>query len=750
MKQPYTLDPRTALGLIAAIVAVAAVIGISLSGDDTGGPLTTTASTSTIDVSDALDLDFGESVAPAAGDRPDVPPVECASLLTTAEIDAALGIVGPDDLASTMQFSRGESCINQIVDQPEFVVAIGPGELADFLVGIRLNGVAGVETEGAGEEALWFDDGAATGTLAIFQETPLGALLFRVTVGRPDVDGDTRLAAATDLAAAALPRFPGVAAEPAEPAVPNPVLVPEPEIDRSILGWEDNIVVRESEGDWTRAEGLIATLEVFAGERPPSDVLRHDELLDTSGGGVIRLARAYVESGEDTEAAGRIEALLDALLLSRAELDQLRAEGAVGSADGSGDDEVAHGATGGLVHAVWRVGGAQEEGCVQYYSSGCARVFHIPGGYVLIVPPEGETGWNEAGISAAIEAIEKAAAVFEGMGTLPEITFVLTENPGPTWIDTAFSELHTAYLNLDLKDLSNAQFQQAIAEQMARSLLVENFGASPFEGADAWWLDGLALFLSSFVFDQGDLEIAKLEALAALDAGISLTDRGSGTWLFFQHAFNELGPSEFTNFMTELNAIEDYPGIEDLWRSFNEALTGGEILDADGNPIEFRVPIDEFWDLAMVDPPYSDGYFLPPFGVFRLMITPIGETTCLAFEGDGVKVSSRFINDPSNPFDDDPWHAEINQTLPPIGSYLLMVTSVKPGAGFSYLLKNREPGEDCDDLSIQSLDPVRAPEEPSEPTPEPGGCSFDSLCGPSGFFHQMEQWLRQKAAQDGD
>ena len=442
----------------------------------------------------------------------------------------ALAVWDRDPIPSTMEFSQGETCLDQFFDEPDYFVSIGPGQAADFIPGAPIDEVSGQPADGVGDGAAWFD-GDGAGTLAVYQETELGVVAFRIAVGRPDVDGPTRLEIASTLAAAALPRFPGVE----QPPPPEPTLVsfePEP-FDRSVLGYDDNLLVKEEEGEWTREEGLIATLEVLTGERDPSDVLRNEELLDTGGSGIIHLAQQYAASGPDDDARATIGGLLDELLLSREELDQLLAD-AVGrdeQPDGNGEEESALGEplTGPFLLIAFRPP-AQDGDCL----FGCSEEIKI-GKYTLIAPSPPNETWTEQKINEVVGAISEAGDAYDALGTMPEITIVLTEGGGWAWTDTALGDLHTLYLKADLASLDGLQLQQEVAKQMAYSFLVENLNALPFEGVEAWWADGLALFLSALVFEDANLEHLSLDQIAAVESSAPLFDWGPGTWLFFQH-----------------------------------------------------------------------------------------------------------------------------------------------------------------------------------------------------------------------
>ena len=135
------------------------------------------------------------------------------------------------------EFARSETCTIQPASDERFFVQVTPGTPADFEPGIERLGVTGQLVDGIGDRAIWFggpdsSDGGRAGVLSVAENTPLGLLIFRIVLGRPDLDESAQLEGASTLALAALPRFPGVETPP--PPEPN-VLRPEhARVDQSV------------------------------------------------------------------------------------------------------------------------------------------------------------------------------------------------------------------------------------------------------------------------------------------------------------------------------------------------------------------------------------------------------------------------------------------------------------------------------------------------------------------------------------
>ncbi len=56
-----------------------------------------------------------------------------------------------------------------------------------------------------------------------------------------------------------------------------------PPFDLASRSFEDNVLARVDDGEWTLGEGLVATLKLFAGEVEPAEVLRVPELVSLRG-----------------------------------------------------------------------------------------------------------------------------------------------------------------------------------------------------------------------------------------------------------------------------------------------------------------------------------------------------------------------------------------------------------------------------------------------------------------------------------
>ena len=133
-----------------------------------------------------------------------IPPLDGCTLISSDDVIEALGL---ENDVSLISFSGGEACTWQpaVDGEPiEGVMAhLEPGSPADFETGATENGVTGTPVADLGDVASWFG-GSDVGTLVAARVLEPTVLFMRLSISRPDVDNDTRLALAGTLLAQAL------------------------------------------------------------------------------------------------------------------------------------------------------------------------------------------------------------------------------------------------------------------------------------------------------------------------------------------------------------------------------------------------------------------------------------------------------------------------------------------------------------------------------------------------------------------
>ncbi len=114
------------------------------------------------------------------------------------------------------------------------------------------------------------------------------------------------------------------------------------------IGFIDNLLVKEQLGEWTREEGIIASLRWIAGEVDTEDMLRHPELVVDEATGILEMANEYLAEGSDPDAQTEIARLLGEIVFTDEQL-QAMAGGVASAPSASG------------------VAGSTEEDCARFY-----------------------------------------------------------------------------------------------------------------------------------------------------------------------------------------------------------------------------------------------------------------------------------------------------------------------------------------------------------------------------------------------
>ena len=628
----------------------------------------------------------------------DVPLLSCGPLLTNDVIEEALGLSDrPAGERNSIGRSRGEVCSEQLDVDERVFVRIEPGAPGDFEPGVGLLGVSGEPVSAVGEDARWFggtgaEGGGAVGILSVRESTSLGALHFRIVLGRPDLSSAGQLDVAKKVALGALARFPGVA-----------VSFEREQVDRSDVSFVDNLLVKELAGEWTLGEGLVATLKLFAGELDAASVLRHPDLIFPEGTGIFEMAYEYLDDGPDVEAKSEISRLLDLLVFSN---DQLEAMA------GIGQPTVAHRGQLGVGAAA-----GPEEDCLDFFFgekiSGVGPCLEVglsdfledfyTGEYRVFFPAPSlpSAGWTEGHYALAVEAMEETVPVYKELGKLPPVNIVFSvAAPGYA---TAYSEAGEpcgVVLYTKLVGFKPGDFKQVVAHELGHCFQEETFTEqNQVDNAIAKWREeGLADYLSNVVYPKNNLEWRTLEKLAAAELATTLFDRSYSNSVFFQHLQNFVGNDGIFDIVRGLptsggrpdqeDGLAAYGGIEPLLHTFAEGLTDEDIADSGGGLIPYDARADTIpisGPITVLDDPLR-------FGVVRLhLVVDPGKFACVEYEENGELRSSWRSGEPGS--SGGSWSGDLPESLQ--GEAVFVVTTTEKGAAFTVSVIDVDDDPEC-------------------------------------------------------
>lgn len=749
--------PRRALAAVGSLIVIGVVAILAFGGDDETPPVASEPSTTAVATTEG---------APG----PDVPPIQACSLLSDADVEAALGLADLDFVdRGLMTVGAREGCTWRNVRDGDTVdglaVQIAPGEPDDLAPGATYNDLAGTPVDGLGVAATWFG-GDDAGIISVAEVSRFGYIFARVLVQRGDVDDAQRREIAAGLATSALLRMPGVAA-------PEPELTtidPDPP-DRSGVGFTENLLAREAAGEWTMGEGLVETLALLAGERNPDEVLRHPDLLETEATGILSLAQQYLETGEDPLAQQKIADLLRRLAWSNEQLEGMAGIASQAPAPSATPSAESATATSGTVQAVARQPSlpvqpladpvvdcaafydvfARDEGvgkCIEW------RPANVGPGveedkYRLFVPAAGmpQAGWTEADYDAALTAMEHSALILERLGEMPRVNMVMTavNNPGASAsaANPGGGKPCGVFIYTYMQGLPSNEFQFIIAHELGHCFTAHNFTeqSNVWKETITWWEEGGAEFLASFVYPTYNEEWYWSDPLAAIERSTGLIDRAYDNVAFFQTVADRISDQFVLTVMASMPscptlgcsggglpaqaaALGRVEGMPQLYQRYVELMTDGAVRDSGGLKVPFKPQADEMSGVGRHE------FLLDAFEMARVHVTvPDGQVACVRVETSGSARASFRSGKPDGSGLERQWILDMPNVID--REVVFAATTPTDGATFSIeIRKIVEDDRDCEEDDGSDLT----------------GPVCDLLCAPSDFFKSpegLESWVLQ-------
>jgi hypothetical protein len=497
--------------------------------------------------------------------------------------------------------------------------------------------------------------------------------------------------------------------DPVSTALPV-ALEPDPPPDLSGVSFVDNLLAREADREWTRGEGLTATLRLALGEAEADDVLRTPELVERELTGIVAMAREYLADGSDPTTKEEIGSLLDRLVFSP---ERLEAMAGIGPETAGLDDTVAASA---LQEA--------QQDCLEFFPKeasiladgigACLQVREVvaldgggDGPFRIFMPVEelGSGGWQEKHYQLAAEAVAESIDVLSRLegSDLPfeipplNVVFSVTEGIASALADpTAGGPCGIALFTEMLKPAySDADFQQIVAHEIAHCFQTERFPEQNSVSLEytRWREEGVADLLSNVVYPDNDLEwnSGRMAKLAEAELRTSLFERAYSNSIFFQHVLSTSGVDALFNLIDNLptkpglqaqkDAMLAYPGMVEKHQEFAQTLTDEMIVDSSGAFGEYPMTAQNFPKIEVTSPGTIVDANLEPFQLTRAhIVVPPGKQACLTWDDSNYLVRKRDHPVGSNA---PAWEA-LPLLLPPSleesGNVALAVTARSPGS----------------------------------------------------------------------
>jgi len=496
--------------------------------------------------------------------------------------------------------------------------------------------------------------------------------------------------------------------------------------DRSDVSYVGNLLAKMDAGEWTLGEGLVATLQLFSGEREADSVLRHTELLSHEGTGIFLMAEEYRDDGADADARAEISRLLDLLVFSVADLEEMAGLG----------PKTALITTKGAAELCSKFFTGEPPGvgaCLEQESTMIEGEL-----YRIFFPadPLPQAGWTAAHVALAREAMQDAVPKYNelsnanGLAKMPPVAMVFSaSNQGGVWGKTFPNPPEACAISVytGLQSQPPDRFKQLLAHELAHCFQGATYPRQHAVQLNTmrWHFEGLAEYWSNVVYPEVDFEWRFLKKLEAIELTTSiLFGRSYENFLFFQHLGSTIGNDAILRLVGTLpdypdsdlgdqrDALASFSGMAQTYHEFVKAVTDGRVEDTSHALIPFEARAFEV-GLYGKATPYVKVPLLRPFGVLRLLIgVDEGKRASLGFDGRGAVIEStgpashgksagpagqvvESVRDPAG----RNWMQGVPSEIPEeecnTRKIILVATSSEPNAGFDLAVPDFDDVNDC-------------------------------------------------------
>jgi len=551
--------------------------------------------------------------------------------------------------------------------------------------------------------------------------------------------------------ACALPGSPAAVTPPTEtpPAVVTAAqeaeIAPPPP-----AGLVDALQAQVTAGAMTRAQAVVAGLQILSGELDPAAVLGESPT-SLEGSGVAFDAQRYLLYGTDEATKAEIARLLPILApLPQALLPYSVRQGASRPGGSGMARPPAQQNCRDLYAEGFPSGSSAECFVVQETEAGSSRI-------QVFLPsadrPEGyDPQFGDAALQAVLDSLETYSALeIPGRSVVMkdiQVVFSLLDTARGTTLATVPTDPGQEPCQIILFPLAMAisspddpsAFRQTVAHEVFHCFQIWNYPAlaqNALWSVQDWWGESTATYFSNVVYPGANDEWRWIEDWSYNSGASSLVYSSYDNFGFFQFLANRIGNAGILDLIRSLEPaaegdetaqqalLADFPGIQDLWVDYAVAFMDGEIADASGE----RMPTTPAFVLPMYRIDAADDALIP-FGASPFTITRYGVTFGSRRTYDLQPMASlsgyagiRPINDLGQ-WEDVP--TQVPGGCTPRRYYVLMANAL-PASGNLGLGLTVTAGEPLD-CGFTPTPPL--PETSAEGTPAAGvPCPFGSLEG---------------------
>ena len=418
---------------------------------------------------------------------------------------------------------------------------------------------------------------------------------------------------------------------PTSNPTPSPTAIPESYTDLTAL-----YEARLADGSWTEEQGLVAILQLVAGESSGEDFLSGVTITSQAATGILLQARGYLQSGGNENAKAEIERLLSALVPGQAKLDLYSQSAAIREGKTPG-------------HALQiDCRTLQREGFPEDRATNCFLTHELSiGAYtVKVYFPEawGDDAMRMSYLAETEQAVNDSVSAYSGLGLSHRnlyIFFTLLDyspsgRPTDLWyasaglasgLDPESDCLAAVYPAGTSAGSSRGMgvYKQILAHELFHCYQYWNWNAAAFNvphSENKWWMEGTAEYFGNFVYPTVNAEYEYIAGFDRQSPTRSLFRMDYENFIFFQYLANEIGNEGVLRLIgsmptsagaSQADALSAFPDIEDLFHNFGRAYLDSQVMDTGGGAI----PVSpQFRDLIIFDETFRDA--IPPVDRFIL------------------------------------------------------------------------------------------------------------------------------------
>ncbi len=400
---------------------------------------------------------------------------------------------------------------------------------------------------------------------------------------------------------------------------PAPVASPTPELPQQIgeftilpnqppppSDYVDIVLTKVEAGEITYEQGLIAALQLYAGEPGALEVLGPTGPEGSEGNRLIGRVQNYLAIGSDEAAKAEMRRLLNIIAPNSEQLLPFAQPQPSAKASKSGLAKLGVAASQAdspdpvKCQELWAEGFPQSKQmyCFQYaevnLSNGQGRVFYPSWWW----PSDPSLAYAQA----AAEALMDSDATFSKLGQMRSLDLVFSVLSSPSgakvlgmapYVSTGAPLCQVIIYPKGIAD-SLEIFKQTVAHEVFHCFQSWNFPISNAQNhaGNEWWVEGSAEYFSNIVYPTANDEWGRVDGFDQLSATKPLYQLSYENTVFFQYLGNTLGDAEIIamlksfpgspNPRASADALAAYPAMQGLFHTFAEAWADGRITDTGG------------------------------------------------------------------------------------------------------------------------------------------------------------------------